>query len=84
MSYKFQFLRERFACNVPLKDKTFVAVDVSNGQYETENEEVYEYLLKRSKEPNSDIVSLDNVKAIVENAQTKPKIVAGGRSSKDV
>ena len=84
MSYKFRFLRERFACNVPLKDKTHVAVDVTDGQYQTENKEVYEYLRKRSLEPNSDIVSLDNVDEILATPEPRIKIVAGGRSSKDV
>jgi len=81
--YKFIFKRQRFACNVPLKDKTFVAVDVSNGQYQTDNKEVHEYLLKRSKETDSDIISLNDVSELVEHSSSQPKVVAGGRSSKN-
>lgn len=81
--YKFQFLRTRFACNVPLSDKTFEVVDVSNGFYQTENKEVAEYLTKRSKDKDSDIIPLpSDIKAsdvIKDNVQ----VVSGARSSKD-
>jgi hypothetical protein len=83
MKYKFRFKRDRFACRIPLKDKTFENVDVSNGLYETDNQEVSDYLVMRSKEANSDIISLNSVTETLDIQSSQPKIVSGARSSKN-
>lgn len=83
MQYKFKFLRDRFACRVPLADKTFADVDVANGFYQTDNKEISDYLEKRGKENGSLIISLNSVDAIVEAPVSKFKVTSGARSSKD-
>lgn len=81
-TYKFRFRRERFACNVKVSGG-YVAVDVDNGYYQTDNEEVGEYLTKRSEEPNSDIISLNKVDAILDEPKKRVEVVRGARQSKD-
>lgn len=84
MIYKFRFLRDRFACRVPLADKSFVDVDVLDGAYHTENKEVADFLIKKSKEVGSLVISLNNVNEIIEVPQSsQPKVKAGARSSTD-
>lgn len=83
MKYKFKFLRDRFACRVPVGKNKFVDVDVTNGFYQTDDKEVADYLESRSKEHGSLIISLNAVGAVIEVPQSRIQVVGGARSSKD-
>lgn len=83
MKYKFRFLRDRFACRIPKADKTFVDIDVTDGFFQTDDKEVADILIEKSKQTGSLVLSLNSVNEKIETHQPRVKVVSGARSSKD-